>query len=48
MKTKMNVLNKISKSINQLGDLELVIYVLTLVMGFIYVSWELGRAYARM
>ncbi|GGX07869.1 hypothetical protein [Aquimarina muelleri] len=48
MKTKTNILNTVSKSISKLSDLELVVLVFAMAMAFMYVGWELGKAYARM
>ncbi|WP_158250491.1 hypothetical protein [Aquimarina sp. I32.4] len=48
MKTKINILSDLSKLINRLSDLELVLVILSIAMGFMYIAWELGRAYARM
>ena len=48
MKNKIDVLNKLSKSIDKLSDLGIVVIVLAIAMVLMQVGWELGRAYARM
>ena len=48
MKTKINILRSLSRLIDKLSDLEVVSIALSIAMGFMYIGWELGRAYARM
>lgn len=44
----MNILNKLSKSIDKLSDLGLVVIVLAVAMAVMSISWDLGVAHARM
>lgn len=48
MKIKINILSGLSRLINKLNHFELVLVVLSIAMGFMYIGWELGRAYARV